>query len=795
MIIKSNRWDIKPKPDPADIKRLIETFGISEITAGLLCNRNLTKISETEAFLNPSWESLRDSFLLKDMKKAVDRINKAVDKNETICIYGDYDVDGVTSTAILLTYFRNIGYDNIMHHIPERKTEGYGLNMDAVRMISEKGCSLLVTVDCGIASSEEIKYANSMRMDVIVTDHHKTPVNLPDAYAIVNPKRDDCEFGFKELAGAGIAFKLVQALSSENDDLNSYIELSALGTVADVVPLLDENRIIVKKGLEVISSSENPGLVALKAVSGLSEKPINAGNIAFMLAPRINAAGRMGSADKALELLMSRDSEQAERLAGFLNEMNTERKEIEEKIYSEAEALIKEKTLNKQNIMVLGKVGWDSGIIGIVASKLSEKYCRPIIMIAIGESIGKASCRSYGLINLYDLLDSCRSYFIKFGGHKQAAGFSIAALDIDAFARDLEALAMEKITEAELAPRLGVDCIIDTRKIDFKLIDDIDRLAPFGCGNARPKFLLRNLRLNNFRYVGKNQKHLKAAFSESNRIFDAIGFNMDVYASFLKRKQSMDVVFNLEKNVFRNVESIQLNLKDIRINEIAYYAEGVLGRRYLKAFPLFFEKIQVKDNLPEGRGKVSGKEFIPAMLLEEGTLVAVYTLDGLHKLIGQMEEQLPRDVYSVETVFFGDEEPLNGVSHIAVLPDLHAAAKRGYKKIVNYDGYGMVGVTDYLDVSEPGDKDAFDKMVCEMIPCRSHLADIYRFLMKNGPASQWDLEKSLEVPFLKLNASLWILKDCELINYKEGVYDVHEVPEEKVDIFENNLLKKMNEYL
>lgn len=320
-------------------------------------------------------------------------------------------------------------------------------------------------------------------------------------------------------------------------------------------------------------------------------------------------------------------------------------------------------------------------------------------------------------------------------------------------------------------------------------------MAPFGCGNARPKFLLRNLKLNNFRYVGKNQKHLKAAFSESNRMFDAIGFNMDMYASFLKRKQSMDVVFNLEKNVFRNVESIQLNLKDIRINEIAYYAEGDLGRRYLKAFLPFFEKIKTKDSLSEGRCKVSGKEFVPAMLLEEGTLVAVYTLEGLHKLIGQMEEHLPRDFYSVEAVFFGDEEPLNGVSHIAVFPNLHSAAKRGYKKIVNYDGYGMMGAMDCLDVSEPGDKNAFDKMVCEMIPDRSHLVDIYRVLMKNGPVSQYDLEKSLGLPFLKLNASLWILEDCELIDFKEGMYAVLEAPGEKIDIFENGLLKNMNEYL
>jgi|SRR6056297_660939 len=795
MILKSNRWEIKPKPDPADVGRLVKAFGISDMTASLLCSRNMAEPNDAKVYLNPSMDSMRNPFDLKDMDEAVERIKKAVNENETICIYGDYDVDGVTSTAILSIYFRNIGYGKAIHHIPDRKTEGYGLNSEAVEIISKRGCGLIITVDCGISSYYEIEYAKSLGMDVIVTDHHKPPADFPKACAVVNPKRDDCGFGFTELAGAGIAFKLVQALLGEKDDLGPYLELSALGTVADVVSLTDENRIIVKKGLEVLSVSMNPGLIALRDVSGLGDRPVDAGNIAFMLAPRINAAGRLGSADIALDLLLSQDTGNADRLANLLNDMNMERQSIEENIRVEAEELIEEGKLNGQNIIVVGKKGWDSGIIGIVASKISEKYHRPVVMIAIDESIGKASCRSFGMVDLYALLDSCRSYFIKFGGHKYAAGFSIAEDNINSFKKELEVLAMESISESELEAKIDVDSVADPKNIDFNTIDEIGFLAPFGCGNPRPKFVLRNLKLDSFRYVGKNGKHLKASLSENNRVFDAIGFNMDKYSPFLKRNQNMDVVFNLEKNVFRNVESIQLNLKDIRIKETACYAKGDLGRRYLDAFPAFIKRAFQRDDFFGEEGAKKVKKSISDMLLEDGTLVAVYTLDGLYRLVQYMEEHLATNFKINENFYFGNEEAQDARFHIAVLPDNDLIEDRGYKRIINFDGYKMACKTDCIDMSEPLDQKSFESMVSEMIPDRRHLVDIYRIIMKNAPIGQMELEKRVEVPFLKLNASLWILKDCGLIDFKNGTYDVCEAPEEKIDIFENGLFKNLNEYL
>jgi len=795
MIFKSNRWDIKAKPDPGDIERLVKELGISEITAALICNRNMSESKEAEIFLNPSMERMRNPFHLKDMDKATERIKIAIKRNETICIYGDYDVDGVTSTAILLTYFRKIGYKSVIRHIPDRKTEGYGLNREAVRIISEKGCGLIITVDCGISSFDEIEYGKSLGMDVIVTDHHTPPADFPKACAVVNPKRDGCGFGFTELAGAGIAFKLVQALLDEDDDLGPYLELSALGTVADVVQLTDENRIIVKKGLEVLSESTNPGLVALKSVSGIGDRSVNAGNIAFMLAPRINAAGRMGSADIALDLLLCQDSGKAEQLANRLNDMNMERRSIEENIRIEAEELIKEGKLNDQNIIVIAKDGWDSGIIGIVASKISEKYCRPVVMIAIGESIGKASCRSFGSIDLYELLDSCRSYFIKFGGHKYAAGFSMDRGNITLFKSEIEALALENIQKSELEAKINVDFVVDAKKIDFKMIDEISQMAPFGYGNPRPKFILRNLKLNNFKYVGKDGKHLKASFSENKRIFDAIGFNMDQYSPFLKKNQRMDLVFNLEKNIFRNVESIQLNIKDVRIKETACYAEGNLGRRYLNAFPAFIRKMAQRDDSFHEKGEKKRKKPIENILIEDGTVVTIYTLDGLYRFVDHLEEHIPVGLITAENFYFGNEEPSEAAFHIAVLPDDDGIAQRGYKKIVNFDGYEMECKVDCIDVSEPSDRESFERMVRDMIPDRSHLVDTYRTLMKNGHVGQIELEKSVDVPFLKLSASLWILKDCGLIDFRNGIYEVCNAPEEKIDIFENGLFKKLNEYM
>jgi len=794
MIFKSNRWDVKPKADPADVGRLVTEFKISEMTASLLCNRNMAKSTDVEVYLNPSLDRMRNSFNLKDMNEAVERIKKAINRNETICVYGDYDVDGVTSTAILLSYFRNIGYNSVIHHIPDRKTEGYGLNKEAVRAISEKGCGLMITVDCGISSFDEIEYGKTLAMDIIVTDHHKPALDLPRACAVVNPKRDDCGFGFSELAGAGIAFKLVQALLDEKDDPGPYLELSALGTVADVVPLTDENRIIVKKGLEVLRRSRNPGLIALKSVSGLSDRFVDAGHIAFMLAPRINAAGRLGSADTALELLLSQDSANAYKLANCLNDMNVQRRSIEENIFAQAEALINEEKLNEKNIIVLAKTGWDSGIIGIVASKISEKYCRPVVIIAIDESIGKASCRSFGAVDIYELLDSCRSRFIKFGGHKYAAGFSIAEKDISLFKNEIEALAAEDITEAELEAKINIDSVVDAKKIDFKTIDEISLMAPFGCGNPRPKFVLRNLKLDSFRYVGKNGKHLKASFSESNRVFDAIGFNMDKYSSFLKKNQRMDVAFNLEKNVFRNVQSIQLNLKDVRIKETACYAEGYLGRRYLNAFPAFLKNMSQKDYINCAECYKKEKKSILDMFCDDETVVAVYTLDGLHRLVEYLEEHFPKAFNISENFCFGKEQPLGQAFHIAVLPDKEFFAQRNYKRIINFDGHQMLCEMDCIDVSELSDKESFERMVREMIPDRKHLVDIYKTLMGNGFAGQREIEKKVDAPFLKLNASLWILEDCGLIEFKKGKYGVCKTPEEKIDIFENALFKKLNEY-
>lgn len=795
MNAKSSLWEIKNPSDPKKVKRLAKSLGISEITAGLLLNRRLEEPEEADVFLNPSLDRLRNPFGLKDMEKAVERIKRAMEAGEIICVYGDYDVDGVTSTAIMMTYFRRVGYERAIWHIPERKSEGYGLNKEAIGKIAEMGCRLIITVDCGVASLEETECINRLEMDVIITDHHTPEAELPRAYAVVNPKRSDCEFGFRELSGAGIAFKLVQALLAGSTDLDAFIELSAVGTVADIVPLLDDNRIIVKKGLEILNRTAHPGLKALKEVSGLEGKPLNAGHIAFMLAPRINAAGRLGHANTALELLTTEDVEQAKRLAERLNEMNMERQTVEAKIFEEAEALIEKSGLDGQKILVLSSAGWDSGIIGIVASKLCEKHHRPVVMIAVEESVGKASARSFGDIDLYALLKGCESYYIKFGGHRMAAGFSIPAESIGAFAIRLQNLASESIGDHELIGKLGIDCRMDTQAIDFKLVEDIDLLEPFGCANARPKFLLRDMSLNQFRYVGKDQKHLKATFTESNRMFDAIGFNMGDYSRLIKKNQQVDIVFCLEKNVFRNVASIQFNMKDMRIHERGYYAQSDWGLRYMDALlDLYGETALPRVLSPKGEA-FPEKISIPQSMQEDGTLIAVYTLEGLYRLMGQLEDSTGGDFNPYRDFYFGREKPGPGVTHVAVLPNPGSLKERGCRRIVNYDGYGIGHEDHDVDLSVPADGTNLEAMILETMPDRSHLVKVYKALKDKGFSGRDALASMVEVPIAKLHAALWILKDCMLIGNTDENFHIVKVPDEKVDIFENRLYRNLTEFL
>ncbi|GAB6100320.1 hypothetical protein JCM16358_21990 [Halanaerocella petrolearia] len=565
-------WKIK-EIDQGLVTRLVEALDISSITARVLVRRGFTNPKEVKDFLDFDLTDLHNPFLLRGVKKAVARIKEAISKEEKIVVYGDYDVDGITSTSLLVDYLTQLNA-NVDYYIPNRLTEGYGLNLQAVEELVDAGTELLITVDCGIKAHKQIEYANEQGIDVIVTDHHTPAVENPPAVAIINPKQKECTYPWQELCGVGVAFKLAQALALELEDnskqspLTDYLSLVVLGTVADIVPLRGENRVIASYGLEQlnqISQVEAPGLAALVDIAGYSNKEIKAGNIGFQLAPRINAAGRLGQPEAGVEMLLAADYNRAQSLATKLNQMNNRRKEISDRIFSEAEEAIRDIDLDSERVVVLASPNWHSGVIGNVASDLQEKYYRPIILIALTEEgDGPGSCRSIPGFNIHDALVECQDLLISFGGHKQAAGFSIKKENIQQFRKRLNQYANQKLTEDDLVPRQRVDERVALKELSFALIRELDALAPFGYRNPRPVLQARSLQVQSLRAVGSNQEHLKLSVQADGQRRDGIAFNQGHLKDTLA-DQKVDLLFNLEENEWNGQISLQLKVKEISL--------------------------------------------------------------------------------------------------------------------------------------------------------------------------------------------------------------------------------------
>jgi single-stranded-DNA-specific exonuclease RecJ len=550
-----------------------EELGISSIAAQVLINRGLDTVSKAQEFLNPDPSMLHDPFVFSDMGQAVGRVFKAINNHEKILVYGDYDVDGITSISVLLPVLRELGAE-ADYYIPNRVEEGYGLNMPAVRAAAESGVRLIITVDCGIAAHAEIQYAADLGMEVIITDHHEPPRILPDACALINPKIPDCSYPFADLAGVGVAFKLAQALlikskgeESRNDALDRYLDLVALGTIADVVPLLGENRVIVKFGLEKLSETRNVGLQALIRVSGLLEKKMDPVAVGYSLAPRINAVGRIGDPGMGVELLLTSQVEHAERLARSLDAQNRERKEQESQILEDALDLIcSQVDLDTDRVIVLAGKGWHTGIVGIVASRICEMYYRPTILISVEEDEARGSARSIEEFHIYHALSKCSDNLLRFGGHEQAAGLAICPERIDEFRRQINAIANEVLHGDDLIPKVNIDCRVDLDSLSFNLLDDLDVLGPFGMKNPEPLFCLSGIKVAEYRPVGEGGRHLKLKVrSDSATTLDAIGFDMGEYCNMLfESSGNIDVVFSLNENTWNGRTSLQLRLADIR---------------------------------------------------------------------------------------------------------------------------------------------------------------------------------------------------------------------------------------
>jgi single-stranded-DNA-specific exonuclease len=558
----SKKWEYY-QIDEALIYEIAKNNNISTLLAKILLNRGIDTNEKIEKFLHPKIEYLYDPYLLCDMEKAINRIIDAINKKQKITVYGDYDVDGITSIAVLTKFLTELGVENT-YYLPNRLDEGYGLNKSAIKTISENDTSLLITVDCGISANDEVEYANSIGLDVIITDHHECLKTLPNAVAVIDPKREDSEYPFKYLAGVGVTFKLIQAISIrlglDRAKYLKYLDIVCLGTVADIVPLVDENRVIVKFGLELIKQTKNQGLKALIKAAGYDK--IDSTAISFGLAPRINACGRMGEAQIALKLLLTNLENEAIQIADELNKINRERQSVERRIMEEAISLIKNNELYKDNVIILGNTDWHHGVIGIVASKITEMYYKPSILICFEGEEGKGSGRSIEGFDLHEALGGCSDSLIKYGGHEMAIGLSIESKKFDDFKKMLLEIAGQRITE-DMVATIKVDAEVTTKDISLDMVKSLVLLEPYGEGNLPPVFIYKNIKVDSIRTLSED-KHLKLNVKDGNIIFDAIGFNMGELKDSIKMGDRVDILHYLEINKYNNTERVQLNIKDIK---------------------------------------------------------------------------------------------------------------------------------------------------------------------------------------------------------------------------------------
>ncbi len=558
----------KIRPDA--VRAAAEQNNIPPIIASVLLNRGI-EAGEFGAFLAKSKRDIKNPMTMLDMDKAAERIKKAVENKEKIVIYGDYDVDGITSTALLYDFLSSLGAD-VIYYIPDRKDEGYGINIMAVNKLMKEGMKLLITVDCGITAIGEVEFAKLQKVDVVITDHHTCKERIPEAAdAVVDPKREDDDYGFDGLAGVGVAFKLVLALSmvmglDTGECFDRYCDIAAIGTIADVVPLVDENRVIVDKGLKQLEEPRRPGLTELFKVAGIAGKKITASSIAFAVAPRMNAAGRLGTARTAVELLLTKDSARAAEIALELDNENKERQATEQQIHKEAlELIAADANFQKKKIIVLAKEGWHNGVIGIVASRITEMFYRPCILLSLSNGVGKGSGRSIPGFNLFDALNECDDLLTNFGGHAVAAGLGINENNIEAFTKKINAYADGIMTEQDMIPSVKIDCILHENNISLAAARAIAKLEPYGMGNERPVFVIKDVEVIQISAVGADGKHLRMKIARNGVTAACIGFGLGEYVNEIQPGGRVHLAFRFDINTYQGNESLQLQLADIKM--------------------------------------------------------------------------------------------------------------------------------------------------------------------------------------------------------------------------------------
>ena len=565
MIIPTYNWQFAPQVEDADFTKIAKKAGLGPEAARLLFSRGIKDEDSLSRFLAPSLDDLHDPYLLHDMDKAVNRIRRAIEQGEFILVYGDYDADGMTSASILKETLEQLGAECLVY-LPNRFTDGYGPNASVYKyFIEQQGISLIVTVDNGVAGHEAIDLAQSMGVDVIVTDHHSMPEVLPDAYAIVHPEHPKADYPFKHLAGCGVAFKLACALLEEVQV--ELLDLVAIGTIADMVSLTDENRIMVQYGLEVLRNTQRLGLQELFEVAGISSSDLTEETVGFQLAPRLNALGRLDDPNPAIELLTGFDDEEVREIALMIQDKNEERKEIVQAIYEEAKSLVDP----NKSVQVLAKEGWNPGVLGIVAGRLLEELGQTVIVLNIEDGRAKGSARSIEAVDIFEALDPHRSIFLAFGGHAGAAGMTLEVEQLDALSEILETYVKDKGIAAKGKSRLYLDEELDLENLSLDTVKSFERLAPFGMDNQKPVFYIRDFQVENARSMGAGDSHLKLKISKGNANFEVVAFGQGSKATEFAQTKQLELAVTLSVNQWNGQTTLQLMMVDARVDGVQLF--------------------------------------------------------------------------------------------------------------------------------------------------------------------------------------------------------------------------------
>ena len=628
LIIPTYNWQFSPQVEDADFTKIAKSVGLSSEVACLLFQRGIKDESSLKKFLEPSLEDLHDPYLLHDMDKAVDRIRQAIEQGELILVYGDYDADGMTSASIVKESLEQLGAECLVY-LPNRFTDGYGPNASVYKyFIGQQGVSLIVTVDNGVAGHEAIDLAQSMGVDVIVTDHHSMPEVLPDAYAIVHPEHPEADYPFKHLAGCGVAFKLACALLEEVQV--ELLDLVAIGTIADMVSLTDENRIMVQYGLEVLRNTQRIGLQELFEIAGISSSDITEETVGFQLAPRLNALGRLADPNPAIDLLTGFDDEEVHEIALMIQEKNEERKEIVQSIYEEAKSLVDP----NKSVQVLAKEGWNPGVLGIVAGRLLEELGQTVIVLNIEDGRAKGSARSIEAVDIFEALNPHRELFIAFGGHAGAAGMTLEAEQLDALSEILETYVKDKGIDAKGKNTLYLDEELDLESLSLETVKSFERLAPFGMDNQKPVFYIRDFQVENARSMGAGDSHLKLKISKGTASFEVVAFGQGSKATEFSQVKQLELAVTLSVNQWNGQTTLQLMMVDARVDGVQLFnirsksvelPEGVPVLDFTSALPeMLSSPAIVVKNIPEDLSLLK-------QVLQEQEFSAIYFKNDIAK--------------------------------------------------------------------------------------------------------------------------------------------------------------------